>query len=202
MADIPADARVLIVGDVHGCLAELQDLLVAARFRAESDVLVLVGDLVNKGPSSVEVLRFLRSTPHALAVRGNHDDAALAHFYIFQSTGQVSPKYAYVEQFSPEDVAFLEQLPFTISLPHHNALVVHAGIVPDVPLDQQKPIDMYKMRFLQRQGDGWIALEKAKGAVEGGPEPKQWAPLFPGPVHVYFGHAAGAGLQVEKLQLW
>ena len=47
--------RMIIVGDVHGCLAELHELLAECEFRAGTDTLIFVGDLVNKGPSSAEV---------------------------------------------------------------------------------------------------------------------------------------------------
>lgn len=47
--------RLLLVGDVHGCLDELQQLLQEVDFKRGSDNLVFVGDLVNKGPKSAEV---------------------------------------------------------------------------------------------------------------------------------------------------
>lgn len=53
--------RVLIVGDIHGCHAELQALLAKCDYRPGEDVLLLVGDLVNKGPMSKQV----RSTEEA-----------------------------------------------------------------------------------------------------------------------------------------
>jgi hypothetical protein len=49
--------RLVVVGDVHGCLDELQQLLQEVEFKEGSDNLVLVGDLVNKGPKSAEVSR-------------------------------------------------------------------------------------------------------------------------------------------------
>jgi bis(5'-nucleosyl)-tetraphosphatase (symmetrical) len=202
---VGADTRVIVVGDVHGCLDELQSLLVRVGYDRDADQLLLVGDLVNKGPKSAEVVRFVRESG-ALCVRGNHDDAALSAFYQWRASGgdmtAIALKYAYVAQLSPDDVAFLEQLPFTLSIPAHNAIVVHAGIVPGVDLREQRPVDLYKMRFLQREGSDqsdagrWRALEKAKHAAEGSPTPLKWAPLWPGPVHVYFGHAASTGLQV------
>lgn len=57
MVELPASTRVVIVGDVHACLDELQALLAACAFDASKDTLMLVGDLVNKGPKSVEVLK-------------------------------------------------------------------------------------------------------------------------------------------------
>ncbi|MGE3666047.1 MAG: metallophosphoesterase, partial [Steroidobacteraceae bacterium] len=48
------------IGDVQGCHDELRDLLRARHFSADRDELWFVGDLVNRGPLSVEVLRFVR----------------------------------------------------------------------------------------------------------------------------------------------
>ncbi|GMF26113.1 unnamed protein product [Phytophthora fragariaefolia] len=203
-ADVSSATRVLVVGDVHGCFDELQALLAACAFAPPRDRLVFVGDLVNKGPRSLDVVRFVRGSG-ALCVRGNHDDAALSAYYQWLRGGRVpgSAKYPYVEHLSPEDVAFLEQLPFSLSLPHHgDAIVVHAGVVPGVELEQQRPVDLYKMRFVQRQvaadeGSAWKALEKDKFRSESGGEPQRWAKVWNGPRHVYFGHAATAGLQVR-----
>ena len=47
--------RLIVVGDVHGCIDELNQLLIKVSFKAEEDNLVFAGDLVNKGPASIEV---------------------------------------------------------------------------------------------------------------------------------------------------
>ncbi|RLN45434.1 hypothetical protein BBJ29_004726 [Phytophthora kernoviae] len=205
VADVSPSTRVLIIGDVHGCYDDLQLLLTKCEFSADTDRLVFVGDLVNKGPKSLEVLRFVRDSG-SLCVRGNHDDAALSAYYNWVHGGRVSgtAKYPYVEQFLEDDVRFLEQLPFSLSLPAHgNAIVVHAGVVPGVDLQEQRPIDLYKMRFVQCQTAGietspWVALEKKKFKSESGGEPHMWAKQWTGPRLVYFGHAASAGLQQES----
>ena len=69
--------EVFIVGDIHGCFDELVRILEQVGYFERSDLMViLVGDLVSKGPKSLEVIQFSREH-ELLAVRGNHDDSLL-----------------------------------------------------------------------------------------------------------------------------
>ncbi len=68
--------RLVIVGDVHGQKSVLENLLEKVSFDGETDHLVLVGDLVNKGPDSAGVVALAMSLG-ASAVRGNHEDRVL-----------------------------------------------------------------------------------------------------------------------------
>ncbi|CAI5742762.1 unnamed protein product [Peronospora destructor] len=145
-------------------------------------VIVFVGDLVNKGPKSLEVVLFVRDSD-SLCVRGNHEDAALSAYYNWVHGGRVpgTAKYPYVELLEIDDVKFLEQLPFSLSLPYHNnVIVVHAGVVPEVEIKDQRPFDLYKIRLVQREKAGdevskWKALEKEKFKTSAGLQQESFA---------------------------
>jgi len=67
------------IGDIQGCYTELQNLLDHIKFSPEIDTLWFAGDLINRGPQSLETLRFIKSLgSSAITVLGNHDLHALA----------------------------------------------------------------------------------------------------------------------------
>jgi hypothetical protein len=195
----PPPRNSIVVGDVHGCLDELKQLLRDCEYDTRVDQVILVGDLVNKGPASAGVVRYAREQ-NFLAVFGNHDEAALFNWrrrQALRDRGEApdgGDKYAYVDDFDAADVAYISALPYTLSLPAYDAVVVHAGVVPGVPLESQHLADMYRMRNVaRRQGsDGWHALEKGNDGVA-------WATAYEGERgHVYFGHDAKRKLQRER----
>ena len=203
--------RVMIVGDIHGCCDELQELLDS--YGHPDDTLILVGDLVNKGPKSAAVVKIARERK-ALAVVGNHELASLRAWTKRQGglNPNVETYYSWTDELSLEDVEYMKQLPFTIRLPLHQALVVHAGIVPGVELEAQDLLSMVTMRNLvpvegreytgESEGEDLMhresqcASEAAQYvASESSNRGSAWAPLWQGPYHIYFGHDAKRRLQ-------
>lgn len=180
-------ARTLIVGDVHGCSQELDALIAAAGF-AEGDDLVFVGDLVAKGPDSKGVVDRARRL-NAVAVRGNHDQHCLK-WWNARVRGEPAPKMRaehqeVVDVLTEDDWEWLAALPLWHRLPEHNAIVVHAGVVPGVPLEEQQPFDLMNMRSILPSG------ETSKFYDDGTP----WTKLWKGPEVIVFGHDAIRGLQ-------
>ena len=73
---MPTRMRTLVIGDVHGCLDKLVALLKDLSYRPGRDQLVFVGDLVDRGPNSVETVAFVRllcKEGRVHVVRGNHE---------------------------------------------------------------------------------------------------------------------------------
>ena len=91
-------SRLIIIGDVHGCFEELKSLLNECLFNELEDILIFVGDLVNKGPNSVEVIRYVRDLSLkevAYSVIGNHDEAMIE---MSKRDSNTRPrKYAYID---------------------------------------------------------------------------------------------------------
>lgn len=180
--------RVLFVGDVHGCFDELQELYNECTDPSKETLLIFVGDLVFKGPKTLEVIRFVRETG-SFSVRGNHEQSILTEILHKRRNEPVREKRKFVYDLTQEDEDFLQNLPFTISVPSFDVLVVHGGLLPGIPVQQQDPLGMMFIRnYIPEKFQGTAGIE------EGLP----WASTWSGPQHVVFGHDARRGVQQYK----
>ncbi|HEY3353925.1 MAG TPA: metallophosphoesterase [Polyangia bacterium] len=147
-ASIPR--RWYVIGDIHGCALELQLLL--RQLDPRGAVFVFVGDYIDRGPQSKEVIETildLRRRHEVVALMGNHE-AMLLDFLrdptslaggLFVYNGGSCTLASYADQFGQyaipdEHLEFLRHLPLWYEMPGH--LVVHAGL-PEVPLEQLDP---------------------------------------------------------------
>ena len=70
----PAGTRAFIIGDVHGCFDEVMELLEKNGYQKGVDVVIFVGDMIDRGPKIKEVLEFAMNTPRVHSVMGNHEN--------------------------------------------------------------------------------------------------------------------------------
>src|SRR5437867_4378670 len=154
--------RFYVVGDIHGCVREL-DALVGALPLAAGDTVAFIGDYIDRGPDSravVDVLLGLRARKdlRTIFLRGNHEDMCLDYVgragrwgesWKMNGGGATLRSYgipadlagaAAAERFPSEHLAFFESL--AMSFTTATCLLVHAGIRPSVPLAEQDPEDL------------------------------------------------------------
>jgi bis(5'-nucleosyl)-tetraphosphatase (symmetrical) len=155
------------IGDVQGCYDELQALLHHIAFNPHKDTLWFAGDLVNRGPKSLEVLRFIRDLPAAKVVLGNHDIHLLS-----LANGHPHPEHTLHAVIAAPDctalIDWLRQQP----LLHYDAdlgyLMTHAGVLPQWTLAQAQTY-AHEVENLLQQDDYADHLHHLYGN-----EPNQW----------------------------
>jgi len=130
--------NVYVVGDVHGCRGAL-DALLAKLDPAAEDLVVLVGDLVRRGPDSAGVIERVRSTPNVVSIRGNNEEK------IVHGRRQLP-------ELSVADVRWLRSRPLVLSW--EGTVVVHGGIDPREPRDALTVDDLQNTESVAADGDG------------------------------------------------
>jgi diadenosine tetraphosphatase ApaH/serine/threonine PP2A family protein phosphatase len=176
----------IVIGDVHGCVDELAALIDACA-PGRDDHIVCVGDLVAKGPDSRGVLALVRERG-VRSVLGNHDAVVLYAARALAAGERSAARASHTalaRQLSAEDVEQLAALPLFLRLPELDTLVVHAGLAPGVPLEQQDSDVLLNVRTVDAAG-------KPSARPNAG---MLWGSVWPGPELVLFGHHASAGLQ-------
>lgn len=179
--------RTLFIGDVHGCSVELEELLERLQV-SDDDRVVFVGDLIGRGPDSRGVLRQAERIG-ATTVIGNHERRLLV---VRQARGlgilgpRLGPDHeALYASLDDRDWSLVEaELPY-LELPEHNVVVVHAGVVPGVPVEDESIETLTRIRSLDADGNPSDRYRQIP-----------WAAAYRGPVHVVFGHNARRGLQL------
>jgi len=126
------------IGDIQGCYDELKALLSKIKFNSDKDQLWFCGDLVNRGPKSLQTLRFIKSLEdNAITVLGNHDLHLLATAFDHQQPGR---KDTFEDFFKANDAMLLLEWLRHQQLAHYdktlNITLIHAGLHPQWTIKQ------------------------------------------------------------------
>jgi bis(5'-nucleosyl)-tetraphosphatase (symmetrical) len=167
---------VFAIGDVQGCYDDLMRLLERVAFDPDEDRLWFAGDLVNRGPASLAVLRFVKDLgERAVSVLGNHDLHLLA---VAAGTASLRKSDTLDEVLAaPDRDALLHWLRHRPLLHHDAALgytLVHAGLPPQWDFEQAQACARELETALQ--GPGYVQLFQHMY----GDEPKRWDPALSG----------------------
>lgn len=193
--------RTFVVGDVHGCFLELMNLLEKIQYNEGADRLIFAGDLVDRGPESGKVVRWVREA-HArtngmtTSVLGNHDDKHFRYFkhilkkrenpnYHIPMRPFTSDKLIAHNSMTDEDLEFLGTLPTFIHLEESDWVVVHAGLEPGKSLDNQDIGKLTHIRFLNPTTCRTVSLGEnfmpPVGSI-------YWTDVYDMPYNVVYGH--------------
>ena len=121
------------IGDLQGCFDPFMRLLEKIQFDEKQDTLWLTGDLVNRGPQSLETLRFIKNLGHhAITVLGNHDLTLLA--VAFNAISYDPKRYTFGDILAASDrdalIDWLRHRPFIHQDSSLGYTLVHAGLPP------------------------------------------------------------------------
>lgn len=188
--------RVVLVGDVHGCLLEAQELITEITPRVGLDRVIFLGDLVDRGPFPVETVRWIRSSGYECLL-GNHESKLVRwrrREAQRRETGREnkmrapSPeRQAQWEAFTEEEVDWLRRLPVMLDLAD-NWMAVHGGLTPGVPLENQNPDKVIRLRALYPDTMKAASLTDEQ-SLDDPPGSVFWTTLWKGPWSIVYGHA-------------
>ena len=172
------NGRLIAIGDIHGCHLEFAELLARLELTSD-DRVILLGDLVNRGPDSAKVVALARE--HRLtALLGNHELRLLKFWRSGDTKSLKEGDLATCRQLKPDDWAFLDRMRLTFEVPELNTVCVHGGFLPSQPWQKQPAEVVTRIQVVDARG------QPAKRADE--PLAPSWADRWCGPPFVVYGH--------------
>lgn len=153
--------KIFAIGDIHGTADKLSALMEKIPIDFNSDLLVFIGDYIDRGPSSFEVVDYLvelkKEHPDIVFLKGNHEDMLQKYLagndrftYLFNGGQKTLDSYLNRKnksEFSPipsSHIDFYESL--VLYFQTDDYIFVHAGMRENVPLKQQKPQEILWIR--------------------------------------------------------
>ena len=153
--------KIFAIGDIHGTVDKLAVLMDKIPIDFTNDILVFIGDYIDRGPSSFEVVDYLvglkQDHPDIVFLKGNHEDMLQRYLagsdrftYLFNGGQQTLDSYLNRENKSEFSPIPADHLDFYESLVLHyeteDYIFVHAGMRENVPLKKQKPQELMWIR--------------------------------------------------------
>ena len=185
-------SRFIFIGDIHGCIDELVELLALVRPTAQ-DVVVGLGDFVDRGPRPDLCIELFAERGYR-GVLGNHDERLLrwsagdkvTHAEAFERTVDLVGREPYLD--------WLRALPLTLECPEVGLVAVHAALDLNwpnmrVPESEQQRDVLLRGRSVKRQGESWVYCPLDQTPADG----SLWADLWDAEPTVIYAHTPTAG---------
>lgn len=174
--------RHILVGDIHGCIEEFDELLSKVSYNKSKDKLILLGDLIDRGPDSVGVVRRAQEL-NAQSVMGNHENKFVN--WVNKNYTEVSNSKKFYLKFSDKDINFIKNMPTYIKI--GNTVALHAGLRPGILVERQSPDDLMCLRYTDTQGN-FFSLKKVHKYGKKALNAHFWTEFWTGPESVVYGH--------------
>lgn len=172
------NGRVIAIGDIHGCAVEFEALLEKLA-PTRDDRIVLLGDLVNRGPDSARVIALARAHAHC-ALLGNHELRLLDYRRSGNPIHLKKSDYDTLHQLGPQEWAYLEAMPLTARFDELETVMVHGGFLPGQPWESQPARVVTRIQVVGPDGEAYKRADH--------PDAPHWADLWRGPPFVIYGH--------------
>ncbi|MCB1168971.1 MAG: metallophosphoesterase [Leptospiraceae bacterium] len=172
-----SDSRTIFVGDVHGCREELE-IMIERLNVTSSDRIIMLGDLINRGPDPVGVVRFVYERGFE-SLMGNHEDEYLRHFQ------GMEPYKSLRRELGSELHEWLTRRPLFID--SDDFIAVHAGLEPHKHPSESARRILLTIRTWDGQG---VNLKEA--------ENPPWYDFYQDSKPVFYGHWARKGLNIRS----
>lgn len=209
--------RNIIIGDVHGCLLELEALLKKLDV-SQTDKLYFVGDLLDRGPYGAECIKLVRTLPNTKMCLANHEERA-RRWLQHEAKAKKDPTYQNkmkhysakdikaIQALSSEDEAWLKQLPTyvrfsvewteppTRAISKEDYIVVHGGFFPHYPIDKQDLKAVCRLRNIDKTTYQMIPFKFNEQLPENA---IFWDEVWPGPEKVIYGHEPRNEVKLTK----
>lgn len=158
--------RTIVIGDLHGCFDELNQLLKLANYKKGRDRLIFTGDLINRGPKSKQCIDFFINEK-AESVMGNHE------YWLLKAVDEGFSEYEIYKKMQAEFgndflalIKLLKKLPLWIDFDDY--IVVHAGLHPKLDVAKTDPVFLTNVRKISDDNGKmvpWFNLYKGRKTV-------------------------------------
>ncbi len=153
--------KIFAIGDIHGCFEKLRHLLEKPDIDFANDTLIFMGDYVDRGPDSFEVVTYLLELkarcPNTVFLKGNHEEMLLNYLagtdeltYLANGGRHTLESYLKHSPRHERETIPANHLEFFKNLLHYyeteDYIFVHAGLRNRVPLEKQSPDDLLWIR--------------------------------------------------------
>jgi len=148
--------KTYVIGDTHGCYFEFSKLIKKIDFNGEEDKLVMLGDFIDRGDQSWELINEINTmqekfgSDHVVLLRGNHEQMAI-DYYLHNDTNWLhNGAHSTLESFKKNNDRIENYIDFFMGLPlYHedeNFIYVHGGIRPKISMSNQNENDLLWIR--------------------------------------------------------